>query len=54
MSGVIYANLSISEQVYSEFKEICDRFGLKYGKQVELMMRHFIEEKKLMKALFSD
>ena len=43
MSDVVYANLTISEQIYSDFKTICDKKGLKYGKQVEIMMSDFIK-----------
>jgi len=46
MSDVVYANLTISEQIYSDFKTICDRKGLKYGKQVEIMMEKFNIENK--------
>jgi hypothetical protein len=41
MSDVVYANLTISEPIYSDFKSICDKKGLKYGKQVEIMMEKF-------------
>ena len=37
----VYANLTISSDVYSTFKHICDEKGLKYGKTVENMMRKF-------------
>ena len=37
----IYANLTISSDVYTKFKQICDKNGLKYGKTVENMMRKF-------------
>jgi len=39
----IYANLRIDPDIYFSFKKICDEKGLKYGKQVELMMKRFIE-----------
>jgi antitoxin component of RelBE/YafQ-DinJ toxin-antitoxin module len=39
--NIVYANLGIDEKVYSRFKEICDKKGLKYGKQVEIMMEKF-------------
>jgi hypothetical protein len=41
--NITYANLGIDEKIYSKFKEICDRKGLKYGKQVEIMMADFIK-----------
>lgn len=41
MSDVVYANLTISAPIYSEFKQICDKNGMKYGKQVEIMMEEF-------------
>jgi hypothetical protein len=46
MSDVVYANLTISESIYSDFKSICDKKGLKYGKQVEILMRKFNETSK--------
>jgi hypothetical protein len=47
MSDIVYANLSISEQIYSDFKTICDKQGLKYGKQVEIMMSTFIQQNRI-------
>lgn len=47
MSDVVYANLTISDQIYSDFKSICDKKGLKYGKQVEIMMSEFIRHNRI-------
>jgi len=37
----VYANLAISEPVYTRFREICDEQGWKYCKQVEKLMGAF-------------
>lgn len=42
--GKISANLQISRSVYVVFKQICDDKGMKYNRQVEIMMERFIEE----------
>jgi len=39
-----YANLYISRSAYNSFKDVCDRLGMKYNRQVEIMMLKFIEE----------
>lgn len=45
MSGVkLSANLQISREVYETFKQICDEKGMKYNRQVEIMMERFIKE----------
>lgn len=40
----VYANLAISQEVYNQFRDICDARGLKYGKQIELLAVRFIKE----------
>jgi len=49
MSDVVYANLTISAPIYSKFKQICDKNGMKYGKQVEIMMENFNRRDKTAK-----
>jgi len=39
-----YANLYIRRSVYNSFKDTCDELGMKYNRQVEIMMQKFIEE----------
>ena len=39
-----YANLYMSKPVYNHFKDTCDRLGMKYNRQVEIMMQKFIKE----------
>jgi len=44
MHKKIYANLGIDPKIYVDFKQICNKKGLKYGKQIEIMMEKFIKE----------
>jgi len=44
VSKKIYANLGIDPDIYTSFKNICDEKGLKYGKQIELLMKRFITD----------
>ena len=38
-----YANLYIRRSVYNSFKDTCDELGMKYNRQVEIMMQKFIK-----------
>jgi|AMWB02.1.fsa_nt_gi hypothetical protein len=44
MAGKTYANLLLSRDVYDAFRSTCDRLGMKYNAQVEIMMKKFNEE----------
>ncbi len=38
-----YANLAVSRPVYDCFREICNKQGWKYNRQVEKLMEEFIK-----------
>jgi len=38
--------LSVNKEIKDSYKQVCDSEGLKIGKQVELFMKHQIEERK--------
>jgi len=40
----VYMGLYVSRNIFCTFKTECDRLGMKYNRQVEIMMQKFIEE----------